>query len=72
MAIHPLFAKLLAPFAGKPRITTRCLYPPIPMRDFDWCAYREGEEERMQYGYGRTEEAAVAELLKLEDEGFYT
>jgi hypothetical protein len=42
------------------------------MRDFDWCAYREGEEERMQYGYGRTEEAAVAELLKLEDEGFYT
>jgi hypothetical protein len=51
----------------------RCLvvtfvYPPIPTRAFDWCAYEDGEEERQQYGYGPTREAAVAHLFEQLDE----
>lgn len=44
-------------------IVTSNIFPPIPIRDFDWCAYFEGEEERGQYGYGRTEAEAKADLL---------
>lgn len=35
---------------------------PIPPREFDWCAYYDGDEESGQYGYGRTEQAAVDDL----------
>lgn len=28
--------------------------PPIPTRDHDWIAYVDGDEERQEYGYGRT------------------
>jgi hypothetical protein len=46
-------------------IVTQCLCPPIPIRTYDWIAYRDGEEERREYGYGRTEEEAVEELIAL-------
>lgn len=36
---------------------------PIPLRQFDWCAYFDGEEEDGDYGYGRTEQDAVMDLL---------
>ena len=39
------------------------VYPPIPIRAFDYCAFFEGEEERARYGYGPTKEAAIADLL---------
>ena len=34
---------------------------PIPIRDFDWAAFVDGQEEWLA-GYGRTEEAALADL----------
>ncbi len=46
-------------------IQTTFLYPPIPLRWFDWCAYRDPEPGNL-YGYGATEEAAIADLLEQE------
>jgi len=37
-------------------------HPPIPRRDFDWCAYYEGDEERGDYGWGSTERLALYDL----------
>lgn len=45
-------------------ITTSYIHPPIPLRQFDWCAYRDPEG---LCGYGRTELDAVADLLEQED-----
>ena len=39
-------------------------HPPIPDRQFDWCAYYDGDEERGHYGWGRTREEAVKDLLE--------
>lgn len=50
------------------RILTRFVYPPIPWRIFDWCAYREGHEEDGDYGWGSTKEEAIDRLLKIEAE----
>ncbi len=44
-------------------IVVNFVWPPIPTRAFDYCAYFEGEEERGGYGWGPTEEAAKADLL---------
>lgn len=41
-------------------------YPPIPSRAFDWCAYREGNEEEGLRGHGPSAQAAIDELLELE------
>lgn len=49
-------------------IVTSFVHPPIPTRAFDWCAYRDGQEELGGYGYGPTKEAAVADLLATEEE----
>jgi hypothetical protein len=43
-------------------IKTSFVYPPIPLRDYDWCATFEGHEPGGLIGYGRTEEAAIADL----------
>jgi hypothetical protein len=43
-----------------PHIKTVCVYPPIPTRDSDWCAFFDGEEEAGDYGWGRTEAEAEA------------
>ena len=51
---------------NRPReIVTSFVYPPIPIRDFDWCAYFDGTEETGRYGYGRTEAEAIEELMDL-------
>lgn len=53
---------------SKPKIVTSFVHPPIPIRNCDWCAYRDGEEERGNYGYGITEREAVQDLIALEEE----
>jgi len=45
------------------KIVTHHIFPPIPIRTHDWCAYYEGEEERGGYGYGRTEAEAIHDFL---------
>ena len=47
-----------------PKIVTWFEYPPIPVRNFDWCACYDGEEENGGYGYGRTEQEAIADLIE--------
>lgn len=49
-------------------IITLHVYPPIPVRAFDWAAYYEGEEERGGYGYGETEADAIRDLIENYDE----
>ena len=50
-----------------PAIATHFIYTPIPMRQFDWCAYYDGTEPdddgNFQAGYGKTENAAIKDLL---------
>lgn len=48
------------------RIQTTYVYPPIPIRDFDWCAVDDDtyDGEGCPIGYGATEQAAVADLLE--------
>lgn len=48
--------------------------PPIPRRDHDWSAHRDGYEPPDSdgvggghVGWGRTEAAAIADLLELEE-----
>lgn len=43
-------------------IITRFVNPPIPVRDHDWCAYYEGEEEAGSYGWGSNEAEAIADF----------
>ncbi len=48
------------------RIETAFVYPPIPVRDFDYSAVTEDYDgaAACPIGYGRTAEAAVADLLE--------
>ena len=46
------------------KLITSHVYPPIPDRRFDWCAYIDGDEESGKYGYGATEEEAVADFIE--------
>lgn len=50
----------------KPKIVTDHVYPPIPIRDFDWAAWRDGCEEDGRNGRGATEAEAIADLLEME------
>ena len=45
-------------------IKTSFEHPPIPFRENDWCAWIEGEEEAGLRGWGRSEEAAIRDLLQ--------
>jgi hypothetical protein len=47
---------------------TSFVYPPIPVRDFDWQAYMEGYEPGDALGHGATEAQAIADLLAKLDE----
>ncbi len=42
--------------------------PPIPDRRFDWSATRDGYEPGCLIGWGRTKEAAEADLIAQEEE----
>lgn len=50
------------------RIITTYVFPPIPIRDFDWQAIYEDDEPNdnggMPIGRGSTEDAAIQELLE--------
>ena len=72
LMINPIFKPLLDAIAPPERkIITHHVYPPIPIRTSDWCAYRDGDEEVSgRYGWGRTEAEAVADLLEMEDSGY--
>ena len=49
-----------------PKIVTNYWAKPIPDRQFDWSAWRDGDEPndngQMRIGYGRTEAEAIADL----------
>jgi hypothetical protein len=47
----------------KPRYVVTYEFPPIPDRQFDWCAYQDGEEEEGLRGYGKTKREALVNLL---------
>lgn len=49
-----------------PTIKTEHVFPPIPIRIHDWCAYYDGQEEGRR-GWGATEKEAIADLLEQED-----
>ena len=44
------------------------VFPPVPSRKFDYCAYRWGSDEHSPQGWGSTEADAIADLLAMEDE----
>lgn len=52
----------------KRKIVTSYVNPPIPTRQFDWCAHFEGEEEAGGYGYGATEAEAIQDFIGNRDE----
>lgn len=47
---------------GERKVVTSHVFPPIPHRGFDWCAYYDGEEERGNYGWGPTEAEAIQDF----------
>lgn len=53
------------------KIITSEVKPPIPTRDFDYCAFEEGNEESQQYGWGATPEEAIADLKDKILQGYY-
>jgi hypothetical protein len=43
--------------------------PPIPLRDWDWRAMHDGDdEEPSRHGWGRTPEAALADLKQRDED----
>jgi hypothetical protein len=52
------------------KIKTSYVHPPIPIRDFDWCAYDDNTYDGpgSLLGEGPTEKAAIADLLRQMDE----
>lgn len=54
---------------SEPKIITEYVFPPIPLRHWDWRAYREDwEEPGDPMGEGPTEQAAIADLLATESD----
>ena len=48
------------------KIITTHEYPPIPIRDYDWSAVREGYEPGDPIGHGKTDKDAIEDLLEAE------
>lgn len=46
------------------RIRTDFWMKPIPLRQFDWQAMRDGDEPPCPIGFGRTEAEAIAALMQ--------
>lgn len=49
-------------------IITNYVHPPIPIRDHDWSAYRDGYEGGDPIGWGVTKEDAIADLKQQEED----
>jgi len=54
------------------KIRTEHVYPPIPIRQFDWCAYDEDTYDGpgSLLGHGPTEEAAIADFKEQWEERY--
>lgn len=52
---------------GRSTIITRYEPPPIPLRQFDWCAVRDSYDGGDPAGYGATEQEAIDDLLAEEE-----
>ena len=52
-------------------IITNFEYPPIPIRQYDWSAVRNSYDEGDLIGYGKTEQEAINDLIKKENEKLY-
>ena len=51
------------------KIITSHIFPPIPDRQFDWCAYHENDVEvPWLYGWGATKQEALRDLVRVKDE----
>lgn len=50
----------------KSKINVVQINPPIPSRNFDYCATRDGYEEGDPIGHGATEEEAIQNLIEVE------
>lgn len=46
------------------RIRTDYIFPPIPVRSFDWQATGDSYEPGHPIGHGRTEQEAIEDLLE--------
>jgi len=69
-AIKTLSGFRYGTLSGKDIITVWC-HPPIPVRDYDWCAYHEGDEEIAgRYGWGKSEMEALDDMRRLDRERF--
>lgn len=44
---------------------TTHIFPPIPLRDFDWCAVSDSYEGGDPIGYGRTQQEAIDNLHEM-------
>jgi hypothetical protein len=44
------------------QISTEYVYPPIPIRNFDWRAWFTDNDEEGPVGWGATQEQAIADL----------
>jgi hypothetical protein len=49
-------------------IITNHEHPPIPIREYDWSAIREGYDQGNLIGTGKTEQDAIDDLLRQEAE----
>jgi hypothetical protein len=50
-------------------VVLKQVYPPIPDRRWDWCAWHDGEEEDTHHtGWGPTPEQALADLARIDQE----
>jgi hypothetical protein len=51
------------------KIKTEHVFPPIPIRKFDWCAFDDNYEPGLPIGWGATEQEAIADFkAQLEEE----
>jgi hypothetical protein len=57
-------------YKGPGPVVTYLVSPPIPSRDFDWCATCEGYDEGDPAGWGSTAQEAVDNLIGVEDETY--
>lgn len=52
----------------KSKINVVQVNPPIPSRNFDYVATRDGYEEGDPIGYGATKEDAIQNLIEVEED----
>jgi hypothetical protein len=64
--LFPTILDIVRAAQQRPKIVTHFIYPPIPIRSFDWSAVEDGydgaEDSHCPIGYGATEAEAIADL----------